>query len=78
VSIRKYYILTKNPLKEVSFGNAVIQKLRRVTLDANLLRTLDLAEGDSVEIVLLVESGEICLRKMATPVGSLKTTRGTS
>ena len=49
-------------LKEVSFGTATIQKLRRISLDANLLRTLGLAEGDRIEVVLLVETGEVRLR----------------
>ena len=53
-----------------------IQKLRRITLDANLLRTLDLAEGDSVEIVLIVESGEICLRRVVLPHVVSKPLRG--
>lgn len=50
-------------LPEVSFGTVTIQKLRRITLDQNLLRTLDLEEGDCVEVVLLTTTGEICLRK---------------
>jgi bifunctional DNA-binding transcriptional regulator/antitoxin component of YhaV-PrlF toxin-antitoxin module len=50
-------------LPEVSFGTATIQKLRRITLDQNLLRTLHLEEGDCVEVVLLTGTGEICLRK---------------
>lgn len=50
-------------LQEVSFGTTTIQKLRRITLDQNLLRTLNLEEGDSVEVVLIVATGEICLRK---------------
>jgi hypothetical protein len=54
---------SKSILQEVSFGTATIQKLRRVTLDPNLLRTLGLAEGDLLEVALLVETGEIRLRK---------------
>lgn len=41
----------------------MIQKLRRIALDSNLLRTLGLEEGDSLEVCLLVETGEIRLRK---------------
>lgn len=55
--------MTKPILSEVSFGPATIQKLRRIALDANLLRALGLEEGDSLEVCLLVETGEIRLRK---------------
>lgn len=55
--------MTPRALQEVSFGTVTIQKLRRIALDQNLLRTLDLEEGDSIEVVLLVSTGEICLRK---------------
>lgn len=58
-----YKILTKLALSEVSFGAATIQRMRRITLDTNLLRTLGLNEGDSLEVVLLVDSSEIVLRK---------------
>jgi bifunctional DNA-binding transcriptional regulator/antitoxin component of YhaV-PrlF toxin-antitoxin module len=60
--------MTHKPVREVSFGSTTIQKLRRVTLDQNLLRNLDLKEGDSLEVVLLVDTGEICLRKKVNPV----------
>jgi bifunctional DNA-binding transcriptional regulator/antitoxin component of YhaV-PrlF toxin-antitoxin module len=60
---------------EVSFGSTTIQKLRRVTLDQNLLRTLDLEEGDSLEVVLLVDTGEICLRKDSDFVKPTKKSR---
>lgn len=53
----------KPALTEVSFGTTTIQRMRRVTLDANLLRTLGLSEGDSLDVVLLVGGGEILLRK---------------
>ena len=55
--------MTKNALTEVSFGTVTIQRMRRVALDPNLLRTLGLSEGDSVEVVLRVDSSEILLRK---------------
>lgn len=55
--------MAKSALSEVSFGSVTIQKLRRITLDANLLRTLGLGEGDSVEIALVVETGDVVLRK---------------
>ncbi len=56
----------QNTLQEVSFGTATIQKLRRITLDQNLLRTLSLEEGDSIEVILMVATGDICLRKCKT------------
>lgn len=59
----KVWKMTEDKLIEVSFGVATIQKLRRITLDQNLLRTLSLTEGDSVEVTLLVSTGEIRLRK---------------
>jgi bifunctional DNA-binding transcriptional regulator/antitoxin component of YhaV-PrlF toxin-antitoxin module len=71
-----YKIVTKLALSEVSFGAVTIQRLRRITLDTNLLRTLGLNEGDSLEVVLLVDSSEIVLRKIEAeqtkkiPVGS--------
>ena len=55
--------MSQNTLQEVSFGTTSIQKLRRITLDQNLLRTLSLEEGASVEVVLVVATGDICLRK---------------
>lgn len=55
--------MSKIILSEVSFGSAKIQKLRRVALDANLLHTLGLSEGDCLEVSLLVETGEIRLKK---------------
>lgn len=54
--------MTKHALTEVSFGTVIVQRARRIALDANLLRTLGIAEGDSVEVVLLVDSSEIILR----------------
>lgn len=60
---------TKILLQEVSFGTATIQKLRRVSLDANLLRTLGLIEGDTLEVALIVETGEIRLRKTRETAG---------
>lgn len=55
----------KTVLSEVSFGPTMIQKMRRISLDANLLRTLGLEEGDSLDVALMVETGEIRLRKIS-------------
>ncbi|WP_133164351.1 hypothetical protein [Solimonas fluminis] len=68
--------MSKPILSEVSFGPATIQKLRRISLDSNLLRTLGLTEGDSLEVALLVETGEIRLRKMAASKGAAKKGEG--
>lgn len=54
---------SKIGLSEVSFGPVMIQKMRRISLDSNLLRTLGLEEGDSLEVALMVDTGEIRLRK---------------
>lgn len=51
-------------LKKVSFGTARIQKLRRVTLDQNLLMTLGLEIGDFVRIELDTENGTILISGM--------------
>lgn len=59
--------MSQKKLKEVSFGATTIQKLRRITLDPNLLKTLGLGEGDRIEVVLVVDTGEICLRKSEQP-----------
>ena len=58
-------------LNKVFFGTTKIQKLRRITLDQNLLKTLDLAEGDSVDVSLFVDTGEICIRKVASENSSI-------
>jgi hypothetical protein len=52
-------------IKRVSFGTSTIQKARRIALDANLLTTLELQEGDTVKIDLDVESATILIRKGA-------------
>lgn len=67
-SILKYQIVTKKTLTEVSFGTVVIQRSRRIALDGNLLRTLGIAEGDCVEVILHVDSSDIILRRVAKNV----------
>lgn len=51
------------PITKVSFGSTKIQRLRRVALDSNLLKTLELKEGDLLEVSLETATGEIRLRK---------------
>ncbi len=65
-------------MKRVSFGVSRIQALRRVTLDENLLRNLNLAEGDAVEVFLDAESEEIVLTKVAPASGNKRQSEGDS
>ena len=58
-------------LRIVSFGASKIQKLRRVAIDANLLATLNLQEGDTVTVDLDVQNSTILIRKKATNGSSL-------
>lgn len=50
-------------IKKVSFGTSMIQRNRRVALDPNLLTTLGLQEGDTVQIELDVGTATILIRK---------------
>jgi antitoxin component of MazEF toxin-antitoxin module len=50
-------------IEKVSFGTMKIQKLRRVALDAHLLETLNLREGDAVQVELDVATATIVMRK---------------
>lgn len=50
-------------LKKVSFGTTRIQKLRRVTLDQNLLQTLGLSIGDLVCIELDTENEAVLITR---------------
>jgi bifunctional DNA-binding transcriptional regulator/antitoxin component of YhaV-PrlF toxin-antitoxin module len=50
-------------IKLVSFGTSKVQSLRRVALDPNLLATLRITEGDTVEISLDTESEQIVIKK---------------
>jgi len=52
-------------IRIVSYGTSTIQKARRVALDANLLTTLKLQEGDTVRIDLDVQSATILICKEA-------------
>lgn len=64
--------MSKERLSEISFGSVTIQKLRRIALDQNLLKTLKLTEGDVLEVVLLVDTGEIRLVNNASARESKK------
>lgn len=50
-------------IQKVSFGTSTIQKLRRVALDPNLLKTLGLQEGDTVNVDLDVATATILISK---------------
>lgn len=53
----------------------MIQKLRRISLDPNLLHTLGLQEGDNLEVALIVETGEIRLRRSGSPLHATTTAK---
>ena len=60
-------------MKLVSFGDAIIQKLRRVTLDDSLLRNLGINEGDAVELFLDTEEEAIIIKKSrSTEIATVK------
>lgn len=52
------------PLCKVSYGTARIQKLRRVSLDQNLLETLGLGVGDLVRIELDIERETVLISRV--------------
>ena len=54
---------TMKSISKVSFGTSRIQKLRRVALDGNLLKTLGLEEGDAVDVELDINTATILIRK---------------
>jgi len=54
---------TMASIRIVSYGTSTIQKARRVALDANLLTTLKLQEGDTVRIDLDTHSATILICK---------------
>lgn len=50
-------------LKKVCFGTAKIQSLRRIALDQNILTTLGLCIGDTVNVDLDTESGTVLITR---------------
>ena len=48
---------------KVSFGTSVIQKGRRIALDPNLLKNLELGEGDRVQIFLDTDTNSVVVEK---------------
>ena len=55
-------------LKKVSFETTKIQKLRRVTLDQNLLETLGLDIGDIVRVELDTENATVLISRARDPM----------
>ncbi len=51
-------------LKKISFGTTTIQSLRRITLDQNLLDTLELEVGDLVKIELDTETETVLVSRV--------------
>lgn len=50
-------------MARVSFGTKCIQKLKRVSLDHNLLDNLDVREGDAVDLYFDTEEKAIVIKK---------------
>jgi hypothetical protein len=63
-------------LKIVSYGTSRIQKLRRVALDPNLLRTLGMREGDVVRIDLDIDTATILIKREPKSKEPAKTASG--
>ncbi|MBS1174044.1 MAG: hypothetical protein H6R05_175 [Burkholderiaceae bacterium] len=63
-------------LKIVSYGTSKIQQLRRVALDQNILDTLGLSIGDTVQVELDTENSTIILSKVNSKDVQKKTSKG--
>ena len=50
-------------VSRVSFGNRIIQKLKRISLDHNLLDNLQVREGDIVDLYFDTEEKAILIKK---------------
>jgi len=50
-------------MARVSFGTRFIQKLKRVSLDHNLLDNLDVREGDAVDLYFDTEEKAVVVKK---------------
>jgi len=66
----KFNLYNSVSIKKVSYGTTTIQKLRRVSLDQNLLETLRLEVGDSVRIELDTEQEAVIITRAANAVSS--------
>jgi DNA-binding IclR family transcriptional regulator len=50
-------------MPRVSFGNRVVQKLKRVSLNHNLLENLQVKEGDTIDLYFDTEEEAIVIKK---------------
>ena len=50
-------------MPRVSFGRRIVQKLKRISLDHNLLDNLQVREGDSVDLYFDPEDKAIVIKK---------------
>jgi len=50
-------------MPRVSFGRRIVQKLKRISLDHNLLNNLQVREGDSVDLYFDPEDKAIVIKK---------------
>jgi len=58
-------------MPRVSFGSRVVQKLKRVSLNHNLLENLHVREGDTIDLYFDTEEEAIVIKK--SDVKSAKT-----
>jgi DNA-binding IclR family transcriptional regulator len=50
-------------MPRVSFGNRVVQKLKRVSLNHNLLENLQVKEGDTIDLYFDTDEKAIVIKK---------------
>jgi len=50
-------------MPRVSFGSRVVQKLKRVSLDHNLLENLQVKEGDTIDLYFDTDEQAIVIKK---------------
>jgi len=58
-------------MPRVSFGSRVVQKLKRVSLNHNLLENIQVKEGDTIDLYFDTEEQAIVIKK--SNVNSAKT-----
>ena len=62
--INKYFFLDIERMKEVFFGPKIVQKGGRIKIPIPIMQSLNLREGDRVQIILDAKSEEIVIRKI--------------
>ena len=65
-------------MARVSFGTKSIQKLKRISLDHNLLGNLDVHEGDAVDLYFDTEEKAIVIKKSQNRGASEKRAKGSA